>query len=69
VAATPWRARDAEKMLEGTRFDRVDLSGAVESLRLQLKPIGDHRGSAAYRLAIAQSLLAKFRHEVFPHAA
>ena len=29
-----------------------------------LKPIGDHRGSAAYRMAMARSLLRKFRHEV-----
>jgi len=34
-----------------------------------LKPIGDHRGSAAYRLAMAQSLLGKFRHEVWADAA
>jgi xanthine dehydrogenase small subunit len=69
VAATPWRARDAEKIVEGTRFGRVDLSGALESLRAQLKPIGDHRGSAAYRAAMAQSLLAKFRYEVLHDAA
>jgi xanthine dehydrogenase small subunit len=28
-----------------------------------LHPIGDHRGSAAYRLAMTESLLAKFRYE------
>jgi xanthine dehydrogenase small subunit len=69
AAATPWRATEAERVIEGTRFDRADLSGAADSLRDKLTPIGDHRGSAAYRLAIAQSLLAKFRHEVFPDAA
>jgi xanthine dehydrogenase iron-sulfur cluster and FAD-binding subunit A len=26
--------------------------------------MSDHRGSAAYRLALAQSLLAKFQHEM-----
>ena len=66
VAATPLRAMDAEALFEGTRFSRADVSNAANSLRTRLKPIGDHRGSAAYRLAIAQSLLAKFRHEVFP---
>ncbi|HMC60585.1 MAG TPA: hypothetical protein VKJ01_15450 [Candidatus Solibacter sp.] len=30
------------------------------SAQTTLHPIGDHRGSAAYRLALAQSLLAKF---------
>jgi xanthine dehydrogenase small subunit len=29
-----------------------------------LKPIGDHRGSAAYRLAMAHGLVDRFRHEV-----
>ena len=29
----------------------------------RIKPIGDHRGSAEYRLAVAQSLIAKFRAE------
>jgi xanthine dehydrogenase small subunit len=65
VAAIPWRAREAERLIEGTRFDRGDLANAEESLRRSLTPIGDHRGSAAYRLAMAQSLLGKFRHEVF----
>jgi xanthine dehydrogenase small subunit len=69
VAATPWRAREVESILQGTRFDDADLSAAQASLRQTLKPIGDHRASAAYRLSMAQNLLAKFRHEVFSNAA
>jgi xanthine dehydrogenase small subunit len=65
VAPSPWRAFEAERALEGTRFERGDLNNAQESLRRTLQPIGDHRGSAAYRLAMAQSLLAKFRQEAF----
>jgi xanthine dehydrogenase small subunit len=65
VAAVPWRAREPERILEGTRFDRGDTERAADALRRTLHPIGDHRGSAAYRLAMAQSLLGKFRHEVF----
>jgi xanthine dehydrogenase iron-sulfur cluster and FAD-binding subunit A len=34
-------------------------------LRRTLRPIGDHRGSAKYRLAMAQSLLDKFWLEEF----
>jgi xanthine dehydrogenase small subunit len=64
VAAIPWRARDAERLLEGSRLDREDVENACEWLRRTLKPIGDHRGSAAYRLAMAQSLLGKFRAEM-----
>jgi len=69
VAATPWRATATERILESTRFDHDDLRAAEDSLRKTLKPIGDHRGSAPYRLAMAQSLLGKFRHEVFLNAA
>jgi xanthine dehydrogenase small subunit len=69
VAATPWRADATERILEGTRFDHDDLRVAEESLRKTLKPIGDHRGSAEYRLAMAQSLLGKFRHEVISNAS
>lgn len=44
------------------------LLGAVpddmpQLIRNTLKPISDHRGSGEYRLAMAQSLIAKFRHE------
>ena len=38
-----------------------DAMGAL--IRETLKPISDHRGSAEYRLAMAQSLVTKFRHE------
>ena len=69
VAATPWLARETESILAGTRFDAGDLRRVEELLRNTLKPIGDHRGSAAYRLAMAQSLAGKFRHEVFRDAA
>jgi len=55
VAPTPLRAFEAEEALAAG-----DREGAKEILRRTLHPIGDHRGSAAYRLAIAQSLLDKF---------
>ena len=34
--------------------------GEPDILERTLQPISDHRGSAAYRLALAQSLLEKF---------
>jgi xanthine dehydrogenase small subunit len=37
--------------------------GREIELRDYLKPIGDHRGSAGYRFAVAQSLIEKFRVE------
>jgi xanthine dehydrogenase small subunit len=56
VAAVPLRAREAERLLE----ESADLERVKASLRNTLRPIGDHRGSAEYRLALAQSLLDKF---------
>lgn len=60
VAAVPFLAREAGPMLEGTFGESEDLARAKASLRATLHPIGDHRGSAEYRLALAQSLLDKF---------
>jgi xanthine dehydrogenase small subunit len=53
VAPIPLRAFEAES----------DPARARETLARTLKPISDHRGSAAYRLALAQNLLEKFRLE------
>jgi xanthine dehydrogenase small subunit len=55
VAPTPLRALDAEAA-SGPQRTR-------EILARTLKPISDHRGSAAYRLALAQNLLDRFRRE------
>jgi xanthine dehydrogenase small subunit len=60
VAAVPVRALEAEQVVEGTRWSESDVEHACAALRRMLQPIGDHRGSAAYRLAMAQSLLEKF---------
>ena len=54
VAPTPIRAYDAERALPKSA------GRAIEILGRTLKPISDHRGSAAYRLALSQSLLEKF---------
>ncbi len=54
VGPTPLRALEAEDAFTEGNFKPA----------LRLNPIGDHRGSAAYRAAIAQSLIEKFRTEV-----
>ncbi len=54
------RARGAEGALEGSFGTEDDLARAKEAIRRELHPIGDHRGSAEYRLALAQSLVDKF---------
>jgi xanthine dehydrogenase small subunit len=60
VAAVPLRATEAEGALLGAPWNYTAVERAQKILARTLHPIGDHRGSAAYRLALAQSLLAKF---------
>jgi xanthine dehydrogenase small subunit len=55
LAGSPWRPEAVGR--------------AQESLARTLQPISDHRGSAAYRLAVSQSLLEKFAFEQWPEAA
>jgi xanthine dehydrogenase small subunit len=64
VAPTPIRAADAEEAVLGMRWNESALHRAQDILARTLKPISDHRGSAAYRLAMAQSLLEKFRYQL-----
>jgi xanthine dehydrogenase small subunit len=65
VAAVPLRAVGAERVLEGSFGEPGDLARTKASLRETLRPVGDHRGSAAYRLALTQSLLDKFWFDQF----
>jgi xanthine dehydrogenase small subunit len=60
MAAVPLRATEAEDALLGAPWNFAAVERAQKILALTLHPIGDHRGSAAYRLALAQNLLAKF---------
>jgi len=69
VAAVPLRAVEAETCLEGTDFSEDAIERAQDAMRRTLRPMSDHRGSAEYRLAMAQRLLEKFRYEVAGVAA
>ena len=60
VAATPVRAALAEHELIGMRWNRDAVDRAKRAIASTLRPLSDHRGSAAYRLAMAQSLVDKF---------
>ncbi len=55
VGRFPLRAFEAEEAIT-----RNDLDLAKDILSRTLHPMSDHRGSAAYRLAMAQSLFEKF---------
>ena len=60
VAATPIRMFQAERALIGRAWDERSVGAAQRATAAGLSPMSDHRGSAAYRLALAQSLLEKF---------
>ena len=63
VAATPVRVESAEKELENGYWTLEAMGNAQSLIARRLRPLGDHRGSAEYRLAMAQTLLAKFFHQ------
>jgi xanthine dehydrogenase small subunit len=60
VAPVPVRAIEAEESLLGRPWDENAVRRTHEILERSLKPINDHRGSAAYRMALAQTLVEKF---------
>ncbi len=64
VAAIPLRALVAEEAILdphwGQRWNDAAVERAQAALDRTLEPIGDHRGSAEYRLAVSKSLVAKF---------
>ena len=60
VAPVPLRVEAAEEAAIGERWTAATVGRVQAILARMLKPISDHRGSAEYRLAIAQSLIEKF---------
>jgi xanthine dehydrogenase small subunit len=63
VAAVPMRCTEAEDALTGRPWTRSSVAAAASVIAATLNPLTDHRGSAAYRLALAQSLLEKLHYE------
>jgi xanthine dehydrogenase small subunit len=63
VAPTPLRAITAEEAILGRHWDLTTVRRAQDVLAKTLQPLSDHRGSAAYRLAMAQMLVEKYWHE------
>jgi xanthine dehydrogenase small subunit len=62
VAATPVRVYEAEDALMGLAWGAPAVRAAQRAIAATLHPMSDHRGSAEYRLAVAQTLLEKFYH-------
>ncbi len=69
VAAVPLRVNAAEEATIGGRLTDATVERIQTILEDALHPLTDHRGSAEYRLAIAQSLVEKFQWELRETAA
>ena len=63
VAATPVRAKKAERELVGRPWNEAVATEVGAILDDELSPIDDHRGSADYRKALVRNLLIGFEHE------
>jgi xanthine dehydrogenase small subunit len=60
MAAIPVRLEEAERAIEGSYWNDSAVQRVQEVIERTLTPMTDHRGSAEFRLAVAQSLVAKF---------
>jgi xanthine dehydrogenase small subunit len=60
IAATPLRASALERLAQGRAWNTETLELLLGALHGLGTPISDHRGSAAYRAAMPEKLLAKF---------
>jgi len=69
MAATPSRARRAEKALMGTVLDAESIGRAVDALAEDFTPIDDHRGTAWYRGTVAANLVRGFADEARTQAS
>jgi xanthine dehydrogenase small subunit len=71
VGPTVTRARGAEAALTGRPLDAGSVGAAAEALERDIAPLGDWRGTAEYRMAVAQGLLRRLHlrasHPDLPH--
>ncbi len=68
MAGTPKRARTAEALLAGRRWDEAALTEAMAALAQDYAPLTDMRASSDYRMRSAQNLLRRFWLETRPDA-
>lgn len=64
IAATPVRLKKTEALLRGKSLDAELVATTLRSLQDEIDPIGDVRGSAAFRRVLAENLLRGFLSEV-----
>ena len=60
VAAIPLRCFKTESIFNGARFNEALFKKASQSLQKEMSPLGDVRGSSAFRRVLVHNLLRKF---------
>ncbi len=60
VSATPVRLPRTEKWLEGQRYSDLITDEVIQRIQQEITPIGDLRGSAAFRRVLTQNLVQLF---------
>lgn len=64
MAAIPKRVPRAEQALIGSILDETAVLECAQVIASELSPLSDWRGSAQYRLMVAQNLVERFRHDL-----
>lgn len=59
MAATPARAHNVERALQGMPFNDATVVSAIDALKDDFSPIDDARASAAYRQTVAANLIKR----------
>jgi xanthine dehydrogenase small subunit len=67
MAATPKRATNAERVLNGADWHEATAQVAMQALTQDYAPLTDMRATNVYRLETAQNLLYRFWLETRPH--
>lgn len=65
VASTPMRAREAEAVLTGQRFNPETIEAAARTASEECRPIDDHRASADYRRDMVYMLTRRAINQIF----
>ena len=64
MAAIPKRVKSAEQVLTGKVLDGDAVAACAQAIATELNPLSDWRGSAEYRLIVAQNLIERFSHDL-----
>jgi xanthine dehydrogenase small subunit len=64
MAAIPKRVKSAEQALTGKALDGAAVAACAAAIAKELNPLSDWRGSAEYRLTVAQNLVERLHHDL-----